>query len=84
MPAALDAYVRGGGRVLVAGTAQTQGYWRIHDRARLPGLAATDRLFVDGDYVELAPIDAPILTLIGGITTRRTSHRSRCGTSAST
>jgi hypothetical protein len=78
MPAALDAYVRRGGRVLVAGTtpptplpigrvvgpAKTQGYWRIHDHARLPSLAATDLLFVDGDYVELAPIDPPILTLI--------------------
>jgi hypothetical protein len=78
MPPALEAYVRGGGRVLVAGTtppaalpigrvvgtAKTQGYWRIHDRTRLPSLAATDLLFVDGDYVELAPIAAPLLTLI--------------------
>ena len=74
----MDAYVRGGGRVLVAGTAppatlpigrvvrtsKTQGYWRIHDRTRLPSLAATDLLFVDGDYVELAPVDPPVLTLI--------------------
>jgi len=78
LPAALDTYVRGGGRVLVAGTtpptalpigrvvgtAKTQGYWRIHDRARLPSLAATDLLFVDGDYVELAPLATPVLTLI--------------------
>jgi hypothetical protein len=48
----------------VVGTAKTQGYWRIHDRTRLPSLAATDLLFVDGDYVELAPIAAPLLTLI--------------------
>ena len=78
MPDGVDAYVRGGGRVLVAGTSppaalpigrivrtsKTQGYWRIHDRARLPSLAATDLLFVDGDYVELAPVDPPVLTLI--------------------
>ena len=78
MPDALDAYVRGGGRVLIAGTtaptalpigrvvgtAKTQGYWRIHDRAALPRLASTDLLFVDGDYVELAPIADPVLTLI--------------------
>jgi hypothetical protein len=78
MPAALEGYVRGGGRVLVAGTtpptalpigrvvgtARTQGYWRIRDRARLPSLGGTDLLFVDGDYVELAPIDPPVLTLI--------------------
>jgi hypothetical protein len=78
LPDGLDAYVRGGGRVLVAGTspptalpigrvvrtAKTQGYWRIHDRTRLPGLGATDLLFVDGDYVELAPLDTPLLTLI--------------------
>jgi hypothetical protein len=50
MPDGVEAYVRGGGRVLVAGTtpptalpigrvvgtSQTQGYWRIHDRTRLP------------------------------------------------
>ena len=78
MPDGVDAYVRGGGRVLVAGTSppatlpigrvvrtsKTQGYWRIHDRTRLPSLAATDLLFVDGDYVELAPVDPPVLTLI--------------------
>jgi hypothetical protein len=78
MPAAVEAYVRDGGRVLVAGTTppaglpigsvvgtgRTQGYWRIHDRSRLPSLAATDVLFVDGDYVELAPVDPPLLTLI--------------------
>jgi hypothetical protein len=78
MPDALDGYVRGGGRVLVAGTApptslpigrvvgtaRTQGYWRVHDRTALPSLAATDLLFVDGAYVELAPVDPPLLTLI--------------------
>ena len=44
--------------------ATTQGYWRIHDRTRLPSLRDTDLLFVDGEYVELAPLDPPLLTLI--------------------
>ena len=48
----------------VVRTSKTQGYWRIHDRTRLPGLAATNLLLVDGDYVELAPVDPPVLTLI--------------------
>jgi hypothetical protein len=77
MPAGLEPYLRRGGRVLIAGTTapplpgieargrrRTQGYWRVHDRARLPSLRDTDVLFVDGDYVELAPIDRPALTLI--------------------
>ena len=77
MPAGLEPYLRGGGRVLIAGTTapalpgieargrrQAQGYWRVHDRARLPSLRDTGLIFVDGDYVELAPIDRPALTLI--------------------
>jgi hypothetical protein len=76
-PAELERYVRAGGRVLVAGTTapsmlasrglerkKTQGYWRLHDRSRLPSLKDTDLLFIDGEYLELAPIDRPILTLI--------------------
>jgi Hypothetical glycosyl hydrolase 6 len=75
--AELERYVRAGGRVLVAGTTapsmlasrglerkKTQGYWRLHDRSRLPSLKDTDLLFIDGEYLELAPIDRPILTLI--------------------
>lgn len=73
----LDRYVREGGRVLVAGTTlpsvpsiravgrkSTQGYWRVHDRTILPSLKDTDLLFIDGDYVELAPSDRRMLTLI--------------------
>jgi hypothetical protein len=78
LPADVDRYVRAGGRVLVVGTTvpaslpignalgtrRTQGYWRVHDRARLPSLA-TDLVWIDGDYVELTPgADAPVLTLI--------------------
>ena len=48
----------------VVGTPQTQGYWRIHDRSRLPSLRDTNLLFIDGDYLELAPVERPILTLI--------------------
>jgi len=76
-PQSLDRYVRAGGRALVAGTTappfpvgaaagvkSTQGYWRIHDRSRLPSLVDTDLLFIDGNYLELAPADHPVLTLI--------------------
>jgi hypothetical protein len=76
-PKALEAYVREGGRVLIAGTTapalpigrvvgrkSTQGYWRVHDRVALPSLATTDVIFIDGDYLELSPIERPLLTLI--------------------
>jgi Hypothetical glycosyl hydrolase 6 len=76
-PEALERFIRDGGRLLVAGTTppalpigrvlgrrSTQGYWRIHDRAQLPSLRDTELLFIDGDYVELAPTERPVLTLI--------------------
>lgn len=77
-PDGLEPYVRGGGRLLVAGTTPpafpagfaaagrgtTQGYWRIHDHTQLPSLRDTDLLFIDGEYVELAPLERPLLTLI--------------------
>ena len=76
-PQALDQYVQRGGHLLVAGTTPpampigtivgrktTQGYWRVQDHEQLPSLRDTDLLFVDGGYVELAPIERPILTLI--------------------
>ncbi len=77
-PAALDRYVRDGGRVLVAGPAPPaipiaqvigrrgaiQGAWRVHDRALLPSLATTNLLFLDGEFTEVAPFGKPALTLI--------------------
>jgi hypothetical protein len=77
-PAELDGYVRNGGRLLIAGAnppvlpvghvlgrrESTQGYWRIHDHSFLPSLAKTKLLFLDGPYVELAPLEHPLLTLI--------------------
>ncbi len=77
-PEELDRYVRGGGRVLVAGTTPpalpigrvvgrrtaTQGYWRVHDHTLFPSLKDTNLLFLDGEYVELARPDRPALTLI--------------------
>ena len=76
-PAELERYVREGGRLLVGGTAPppvpigavagrrtTQGYWRIHDRTALPSLKNTELIFVDGEYLEVAPLQRPILTLI--------------------
>jgi hypothetical protein len=77
-PAALDTYVRAGGRLLVAGVAPppfslwrvmgkrtgVQGAWRIQDRTLFPSLKDTNLLFLDGDLTELAPIEKPALTLI--------------------
>ena len=77
-PAALDRYVRQGGRLLIAGPnppnlpagrvigrrTATQGAWRIHDRTLFPSLASTNLLFLDGEFTELAPIEKPLLTLI--------------------
>lgn len=77
-PEGIERYVRGGGRLLLAGAAppalplghvvgarpRTPGYWRVHDRALLPSLRDTDLLFLDGPFVELAPIPQPALTLI--------------------
>jgi hypothetical protein len=77
-PAALERYLRDGGRVLIAGAAPppfpvativgrrtaTQGAWRVHDRALLPSLADTNLLFLDGEYTELAPVPKPALTLV--------------------
>ena len=48
----------------VVGRRTTQGYWRIHDRTALPSLKDTNLLFIDGEYLEIAPPDRPILTLI--------------------
>ena len=77
-PADLDRYVRDGGRLLLAGPnvptlpvgkvisrrEHTQGSWRIHDHVLLPSLKETKLLFLDGPYVELAPLEKPLLTLI--------------------
>jgi hypothetical protein len=77
-PADLDGYLRDGGRLLLAGSRpptlpvgtvigpreHTQGSWRIHDHALLPSLKQTKLLFLDGTYVELAPLEQPLLTLI--------------------
>jgi hypothetical protein len=76
-PAGFERFVRDGGRTLIAGTAApdlpvgrvggrhaTQGYWRIHDHRDLPSLRDTELIFIDGEYVELAPTDRPLLTLI--------------------
>ncbi len=78
-PPGLDRYLREGGRLLVAGAGQVrglpclpqvvsrwskvQGYFRIRDHALFPSLATTD-LLLDGDYLELEPVEKPLLTLI--------------------
>jgi hypothetical protein len=77
-PAELERFVRDGGRLLVAGAVEpafpvrpvvarrphTQGSWRIHDHALFPSLASTNLLFLDGEYVELSPLEKPLLTLV--------------------
>ena len=77
-PEELERYVRDGGRLLVAGTTapvpgnvgragvrkRTQGYWRVHDRVRLPSLKDTEVIFIDGEYLELPAVERPALTLI--------------------
>ena len=74
----LDRYVRTGGRLLIAGPTppalpvgkvigarpHTQGSWRVHDHTLLPSLKNTRLLFLDGEYLEIAPLDRPLLTLI--------------------
>ncbi len=76
-PMGVGAFVRAGGRLLAAGTTPpllpigrvfarrtTQGYWRIHDRDWLPSLRDTDLVFIDGEYLEVTPVERPVLTLI--------------------
>ncbi|HXW07419.1 MAG TPA: hypothetical protein VD833_19435 [Vicinamibacterales bacterium] len=79
-PAELDSFVRGGGRLLVAGATPpspafqfgtllgrrpaVQASWRIHDHALLPSLRNTNLLFLDGEYAEYAAPGRPLLTLI--------------------
>ena len=76
----LDRYVREGGALLIAGAnapsgpleigkvvstrPRAQAAWRVVGRDFLPSLKDTNLLFLDGEYVEMAPIDKPLLTLI--------------------
>ncbi|RPJ52213.1 MAG: hypothetical protein EHM23_33180 [Acidobacteria bacterium] len=75
---ALEAFVREGGRLLVAGTtpppfgvkteaglhSKIQGYWRIRDHSLFPSLAHTRLLFFEGEYAKLDEQPIPALTLI--------------------
>jgi hypothetical protein len=76
----LDRYVRDGGALLVAGVTapmeplevgkvvakreHVQATWRVHDHYLLPTLKETNLLLLDGEYVDLAPLAKPVLTLI--------------------
>ncbi|MGH6900160.1 MAG: hypothetical protein ACREJ5_27020, partial [Geminicoccaceae bacterium] len=75
----LEQYVREGGRLLVVGTKEPGGlfgkpvrrwtetrsaYFRIRDHSIFPSLRNTQLLFLAGDYVEMAPVGKPLLTLI--------------------
>jgi hypothetical protein len=44
--------------------ASVRGSWRVHDHTLLPSLEHTQLLFLDGEFVELEPVDPPLLTLI--------------------
>ena len=78
-PAELEAYVTSGGRALVAGaggpglklsntvrrwTDTRSSYFRIRDHAMFPSLKDTQLLFLAGDYLEMEPVEKPLLTLI--------------------
>jgi Hypothetical glycosyl hydrolase 6 len=67
-PAALDAWVRSGGRLIIASSTAPQfeiaktvklwkdpdgAYFRIRDKALFPSLASTDVVFMYGDYLEV-------------------------------
>jgi hypothetical protein len=66
-PKGLEAWVRGGGRLLLTGTAtppmdlgkpvklwqDIQGYFRIRDHSLFPSLKSTNLAFVYGDYLEV-------------------------------
>ncbi len=78
-PSELGDYLSAGGRALVAGTTHPgQGlpspirlwtdtrsaYMRIESHRLVPSLRQTTTLLLEGDYLELEPVDAPALTLI--------------------
>lgn len=79
LPRELEGYLRQGGRVLAAGTAEPQidtgelvrrwtntrsAYFRLRDRTMFPSLKDTNLVFLDGEYLEFAPVEKPLLTLI--------------------
>ncbi len=78
VPAELDGYIRGGGRVVATGAEPpaldlpkivrrwpaTEASFRIHDHALFPSLINTNLLFLNGEYTELQPEPNPPLTLI--------------------
>jgi hypothetical protein len=78
-PPELEAYVKGGGRALIAGaggpglplgksvrrwTDTVSSYFRVQDHTILPSLKDTQLLFLAGDYLEMEPVEKPLLTLI--------------------
>ncbi len=78
-PPELERYVASGGRLLAAGPSQPafpemkavrkwtetrSSYFRIRDHSIFPSLANTQLLFLDGEFLEVAPSGKPMLTLI--------------------
>ncbi len=66
--AALEPYIRAGGRVLIAGPAagskDVKGYVRVRNPKRFPSLGLTTLLLLDGPFTELPPAPGAPLTLV--------------------
>lgn len=74
----LEKYVKEGGRLLIAGPSETpfslgrlvkkhphtKATWRIRNHDLFPSLEKTNLIFLDGEFMELAPIEEPLLSLI--------------------
>lgn len=78
VPVELGRWVEAGGRLLLATPRPppfeiarvvkpwngVRGHLRIRDPGRLPSLASTNVLMLDGDFLELEPVERPLLTLV--------------------
>jgi Hypothetical glycosyl hydrolase 6/TAT (twin-arginine translocation) pathway signal sequence len=74
-PAALEAYVRDGGRLIVASPTAPEfeiapsvklwkspdgAYFRLRDKASFPSLKEIDVLFMYGDYLQVGSVNSPL------------------------
>ena len=78
-PKAIEAFVQGGGRLIVASSAAPEfevapavklwknpdgAYFRIRDKAMFPALKETDVVFMYGDYLQVKAVGASPITFI--------------------
>ena len=61
--------------LVVGPRSPTRGYWRIHDHSLLPSLKDTRLLLLDGEYLELAPLEKPLLTRLARLRAPRADPR---------